>query len=234
MLLTHSLPSTCSIVIHRVISQLVSVFRFSRLEAIRDTVLGSQDHGSAQHRDRLFVIAIKMGCLCASLMLWSPPPRLNAIALPAFLDEDLPPEEIHRNKTVDANLEAARCKLGSSYSSVPDVVVDVAAGQHKMAGTRCPTITKCRGEGESYFLPYYGRMMKGQEIALLQGPAGPRAATVACVSIQDLKPCQEWRRTCTRRWSLPRPSEQWAVLLETACRCRCWKEFCRGSCGWPA
>ena len=56
-------------------------------EAVRSELLDAADHGSAQHRCRLFIVAVRRNALDdgASLLLWQPPAPLPTLPLRAFL-----------------------------------------------------------------------------------------------------------------------------------------------------
>ena len=72
-------------------------------------------------------------------------------------------------KTFIDNVKAAEAKLKGKSGWDADVLIDIAAGNHKIAGSRVPTITRCRGSSLSYFLPFHKRLITGHEMALWQG-----------------------------------------------------------------
>ena len=142
-------------------------------KVVRWDLLPSNEHGSAQHRERVFVLAIRWNSQMSSLMFWDKPPSLPLLPLSAYMDPAFndPKFRIDPNKqckTFKENVQAAKRMLKTSYM-LPDMLVDVAAGKHRICGDRVPCITKTRGGGSSYFLPSQSRMLQGSEVALLQG-----------------------------------------------------------------
>ena len=62
-------------------SALVSVAK-----VVRWDLLPSNGHGSAQHRERVFVLAVRWNSQMGSLMFWDKPPSLPLLPLSAYMD----------------------------------------------------------------------------------------------------------------------------------------------------
>ena len=144
-------------------------------KVVRWDLLPSNEHGSAQHRERVFVLAIRWNSQMGSLLFWDKPPSspllpVSAYMDPAFNDPKFRIDPNKQCKTFKANVQAAKRMLKTCYM-LPDMLVDVAAGKHRICGDRVPCIIKTRGGGSSYFLPSQSRMLQGSEVALLQGQA---------------------------------------------------------------
>lgn len=140
----------------------------------RIELVNSQHYGVPQNRPRVYMIGRLRRHINKHVM------QLNSLAKPPSLvkflglsrtggTSSLP---IDVNATARRNLELALDEMRKAGLDPrrTDMVVDIASGQGlNMMHDLCPTITKSRGQGTSYWVWSIGRRLSTFELARLQG-----------------------------------------------------------------
>ncbi len=136
-------------------------------------IMQSLDHGLAQSRPRIYIVAIRNDSCAAN---FSFPQKLQVKApLEKFLDQTPTGRKYPAGLSATAlgNYQRAMVKLKKKrvYLSTTTAIVDLAASK-KFANLgigRCPCITASRAAASAYLIVNQGRVLNIKEIARLQG-----------------------------------------------------------------
>ena len=157
--------------------------------ATRWKVIDAADCGLPQHRERLFIVAIRTDRLRGSSFKW--PAKLDRVHLESILDKKVAGESSATisGRKPPACRKACRHNLAIAYAQMQEaglepsttpMVVDVHASRPKLHYDCCPTLTVTRASTGGFWLSCRGRYTTIAELERLMGVSGmQRPATIS-------------------------------------------------------
>ena len=157
--------------------------------ATRWKVIDAADCGLPQHRERLFIVAIRTDRLRGSSFKW--PAKLDRVHLESILDKKVAGESSAtiNGRKPPACRKACRHNLAIAYAQMQEaglepsttpMVVDVHASRPKLHYDCCPTLTVTRASMGGFWLSCRGRYTTIAELERLMGVSGmQRPATIS-------------------------------------------------------